>query len=527
MATNPKRPVFDLNAASASAAMVTGRQYRFTGTANLTATSFTGSTEGSEIVVFLEACDGSHTFTFPSSKRLGDANSATTVVTPTAGNHTFFFKLINGTWYYTDTVSAVRYAADAGANDSYAITVANYTAYAAGDRFEFKANTANTGAATLNVNSIGAVTIKKFTSASPGADLADNDIRAGQIVTVVYDGTNFQMLSALGNAGGGSGDAVLANNQTWTGTNTFNKKVTLGSTQTASAWTTGGIALSIPAASYTDSSSSGTVAVQAVDSSGIPTLLASSSTTYTDSFTKLILGAPVASTNVTQTRAHSFGIQDSTTTSSSITGAFVVANTIGTSATSVSIGNGKIYTGGAIVIGGGADFNGSLTFSSSGAGLACGNTGGVNWNSSKSYIKSSADGTIEFTNFAATSGATLVSGGLTASSATVGIGYTTGAGGTVTQTTSRTTGVTLNKTVGQITLVSAAGSTSWQTFTVTNSSVAANDVIIINQKSGTDLNEIHITAVAAGSFNVSFKTTGGTTTEQPVFTFAIIKGAAA
>ena len=113
------------------------------------------------------------------------------------------------------------------------------------------------------------------------------------------------------------------------------------------------------------------------------------------------------------------------------------------------------------------------------------------------------------------------------SGATSGVGYATGAGGAVTQATSRTTGVTLNNVCGAITLVSAAGSTTWATFTVTNSAVAATDTIIVNQKSGTDLYEIHVTAVAAGSFNLSFRTTGGTTTEQPVFNFAVIKAVAA
>jgi hypothetical protein len=108
-----------------------------------------------------------------------------------------------------------------------------------------------------------------------------------------------------------------------------------------------------------------------------------------------------------------------------------------------------------------------------------------------------------------------------------GLGYGTGSGGAVTQATSRTTGVTLNKTNGAITLVSAAGSTSWQSFTVTNSTVAATDVVHVSQKSGTDLYEIHVTAVAAGSFRISFKTTAGTTTEQPVFNFAVIKAVTA
>jgi hypothetical protein len=44
------------------------------------------------------------------------------------------------------------------------------------------------------------------------------------------------------------------------------------------------------------------------------------------------------------------------------------------------------------------------------------------------------------------------------------------------------------------------------------------------QKSGTDLYEIFVTNVAAGSFKMTFFTTGGTSTEQPVFNFAVIKG---
>lgn len=109
-------------------------------------------------------------------------------------------------------------------------------------------------------------------------------------------------------------------------------------------------------------------------------------------------------------------------------------------------------------------------------------------------------------------------------SAGTGIGYTTGAGGIVTQITSRTTGVTINKLVGQITLFSAAGSATAASFTVTNSTVGVDDVVIINQKSGTDLYNLMITAVAAGSFRISFQTTGGTTVETPVFTYAVIKG---
>jgi hypothetical protein len=124
-------------------------------------------------------------------------------------------------------------------------------------------------------------------------------------------------------------------------------------------------------------------------------------------------------------------------------------------------------------------------------------------------------------------GTSLAATGAITSSGTAGVGYATGAGGVVTQGTSRTTGVTLNKTTGAITLFSAAGTTTATTFAVTNSTVGATDVIILNQKSGTDLYDLMVTAVAAGSFNLTFRTTGGTTTETPVFNFAVIKAVAA
>jgi hypothetical protein len=107
------------------------------------------------------------------------------------------------------------------------------------------------------------------------------------------------------------------------------------------------------------------------------------------------------------------------------------------------------------------------------------------------------------------------------------VGYATGTGSTVTQASSRTTGVTINALCGAITLVSAAGTTSWQSFTVTNNKVAATDTIIVNQKSGTDLYQTTVTAVGAGSFRITYATVAGTTTEQPVFNFAVIKAVAA
>jgi hypothetical protein len=86
------------------------------------------------------------------------------------------------------------YAADVGATDTYAITLSPVpAAYANGFMVNFKANTANTGTATLNVNGLGAITIVK----AHDQTLATGDIEAGQIVQVVYDsvGPVFQMQS--------------------------------------------------------------------------------------------------------------------------------------------------------------------------------------------------------------------------------------------------------------------------------------------------------------------------------------------
>ncbi len=95
---------------------------------------------------------------------------------------------------------SINYAADSGSTDTYAITLSPVpVAYVIGAVYRFKANTANTGAATINVNTLGAKTIVKVAGGITTA-LADNDIRVGQIVDLVYDGTNMQMMSLLGNA---------------------------------------------------------------------------------------------------------------------------------------------------------------------------------------------------------------------------------------------------------------------------------------------------------------------------------------
>jgi hypothetical protein len=106
--------------------------------------------------------------------------------------------------------------------------------------------------------------------------------------------------------------------------------------------------------------------------------------------------------------------------------------------------------------------------------------------------------------------------------ATSNMGYTTGAGGTVTQLTSRISSVTINRMCGSITLVSGVGSSTFQTFKVANSLVEETDVVVVSQKSGTDIYQVIVTKINEGEFRISCATTG-ITLESPVINFAIIK----
>lgn len=103
-------------------------------------------------------------------------------------------------------IEAPLYGSDAGSTDTYVCSLSPAIgAYKTGAHYRFKANTANTGACTINFNSLGAKTIKKAVGGIT-TDLDTNDIRVGQWVDLVYDGTNMQMQSTLGNSGAGYTD---------------------------------------------------------------------------------------------------------------------------------------------------------------------------------------------------------------------------------------------------------------------------------------------------------------------------------
>lgn len=98
-------------------------------------------------------------------------------------------------------MSGPNFCQDAGGTDTYACTLSPaIVAYTTGTLFWFKANTTNTGTASINFNTVGALTIVKMQGGIT-TTLADGDIQAGQWVGGFYDGTNFQMVSQTGFAG--------------------------------------------------------------------------------------------------------------------------------------------------------------------------------------------------------------------------------------------------------------------------------------------------------------------------------------
>jgi hypothetical protein len=112
----------------------------------------------------------------------------------------------DGTLTYLTSIS--------GTDTITAIAPVSMSAYAAGQTFRFIAAGANTTTGvTLNINSIGAKNITKNGTTA----LAAGDIPSGSAVVVVYDGTQFQLISLPSY----TPTFNLTTNNTWTGKQTF------------------------------------------------------------------------------------------------------------------------------------------------------------------------------------------------------------------------------------------------------------------------------------------------------------------
>jgi hypothetical protein len=149
---------------------------------------------------------------------------------------------------------------------------------------------------------------------------------------------------------------------------------------------------------------------------------------------------------------------------------------------------------------------------------------GWRWDAANSRLQMAFNGTDEA--YVDASGITLASGN--------NVGMVSGTldlqnGGTVTQATNKTTGVTLSTHSGQITTNNAAlAAAAEATFTVTNTLVAAVDVVVVNVASGGTSGEYlaHCSALAAGSFDITLANmSASSASDAVVINFAVIKGA--
>ena len=109
------------------------------------------------------------------------------------------------------------------------------------------------------------------------------------------------------------------------------------------------------------------------------------------------------------------------------------------------------------------------------------------------------------------------------------LGYTAAAQGAVTQATDKSTGVTLNKSAGRITMNNAAlASNTAVSFTLTNSLISANDAIIVNVSGGGTAGAYttYISSMTTGSAVITLRNmTGGSLSEAVIINFATIHGA--
>jgi hypothetical protein len=108
------------------------------------------------------------------------------------------------------------------------------------------------------------------------------------------------------------------------------------------------------------------------------------------------------------------------------------------------------------------------------------------------------------------------------------LGYASDAQGAVTQGTSKSTGVTLNASMGRITMDSATLNTLTNvTFTLTNSLISVKDVIILNVGSGATSGAYNcwISSMSAGTCTITLRNiSGGNLSEAVVINFAVIHG---
>ena len=114
--------------------------------------------------------------------------------------------------------------------------------------------------------------------------------------------------------------------------------------------------------------------------------------------------------------------------------------------------------------------------------------------------------------------------------ATEEIGYAASAQGSVTQATSKSTAVTLDRSMGRITMNNASLATATNaTFTLNNALISANDTVILTISGGqatAGSYNVFANALTTGSVSITLRNiSGGSLSEAVVINFCVIHGA--
>jgi hypothetical protein len=159
--------------------------------ANLPTIITAGYNTDKETQFIVTGSSGGNTLTGVS--RLKGANENLDNLTPlTCVNNQEFFNQFLTMISSAEALQGIIFAADGGSTDAYEVTMSPAVeALTTGLTIIVKFNTLNTGPATIDVNGLGVTDIKKYGNQA----LVTGDIIAGQVSILVFDGTNFQLMS--------------------------------------------------------------------------------------------------------------------------------------------------------------------------------------------------------------------------------------------------------------------------------------------------------------------------------------------
>lgn len=415
-------------------------------------------------------------------------------------------------------------------------------AYVEGLHLRVKLTATNTGAATINVNSLGVKSIKRYDGTTA---LSAGELTSGNAVDLIYDGTNFRLgtasSAATAAAASAAAAAASASAASTSATNAANSATAAANSTTAAA-----------GSATTASTQATNAATSATEAAASATAAAGSATTATTQATNASNSAAAAATSATNAATSATAAATAKTNAETAeTNAETAETNAAASAASAAASAASINPSNLMHLTGVETATGVKSFSTAGTPVIVDST-----DSTAKKIELRNNGAMVGALGSGASGAALMDSGGTArgtattsgfgvtgplsadssvksTSPTAGVGYGTGAGGTVTQATDKATAVTLNKVCGEITMNNAAlAANTTVGFGLNNSALANGDVVLVQIKNGSvaDASTYQVWSIApigsAASIYVR-NISGGSLSEAIVIRFMVFKGVTA